>query len=309
MSNLDGIAFYGEYSLEDQVVKNTISFLNYGLIELGAYYNIEIDQLDINGNNESVLTRLTHPSGISQSIYVGHKGDWIWETGITAKSSGLVSPVVPTGILIDDVFHVTGSTYEGSAWYIDFDRGRIVFEDDLSKAVVVKCPHSLRYVQVYTKDSYQYRKVDSQWFASSGSVQDLEARAYLPAIFVDMNSYRTISGLHLGSRAKVVNADMEFGIVTGNPRDRRILQDTLYMLETKLFRFYDLNTITFPLNQRGELVNQSANWLSLVENFPLSPTQGGRFAENARIIKDQNTTMPLYKSRFNISMELNVFPA
>ena len=59
MANLDGLNWYGDWTIEDKIIYNVINFLKWGLLEIGAYYNISKDQVNYNGANESILQPVT----------------------------------------------------------------------------------------------------------------------------------------------------------------------------------------------------------------------------------------------------------
>ena len=89
MSYLEGSQFYGDSTLEDTLVKNTIGFLKQGFLEIGAFYNIDKGQLGYRGNDESQLLPVFSSGITNYTIYRGIKPDWVWESsGIQLKYSG-----------------------------------------------------------------------------------------------------------------------------------------------------------------------------------------------------------------------------
>lgn len=314
MSNLDGINFYGDFTLEDIVTKNVTTFLSYGLLELGAYYNIYKDQPDRFGNNLSILRPANIPGVSSYVIYRGFKHDWVWESNISTKSSGGAQPIQISGIYVNDIFYPTGTKVFGTGYYVDYSRGRVVFDYPLSSGspatgYTVKCPHTVRYVQIYEQDSQEYRKINYDWLNRSeatGTWNDNELKAYLPCVFVKVKGYNTVKGYELGSRAKESNVQMQFDVVAENSADDRKLSDIFYMMETKNVPFYDIQRAPTPLLSRGQLSPSGLTWPNLISQYSLStaPT----FEEDANVVK-LNRALPIYHSRVTISLNMNLYPS
>jgi hypothetical protein len=301
MSNLDGIKFYGDPSLEESVVQNLISFFKHGLLEMGAYYTITTGQLDYQGQDQSRLRPL-FATGISNyKIYRGSKHDWVWEQNITLKYDGGSQPTVPTGVFVNGVGVTTGH-------YIDFSRGQVVFTNVQPANTVVQIPHTLRGVQVYPYESDEFRQIAYGWMdktQNSSGVYDYGYKAYLPAIFIHIADSTTDRGLELGSRAKLSRLETEFHIFSANAYELRKLCDICYMLEEKGILLYDIKNVPKPLNYSGQLVNPSSTYPNLVSTYA---TGYGWFDQDADIHKASNNKVPLYYGRVSISLLVETYP-
>lgn len=303
MSNLNGTNNLGEYGLEDQILYNVMTFMRYGLLELGGYQNITTGLLDQNGNDQSRLYPVSKKGSTDYTIYTDVKHDWVWEPSVSLKTSGFIGqPIIPTGILVNGVATTTG-------YFIDYAGGRVVFADPQLPATIIQIPHSRRTIQTYPQDSNEYRKLVYDW-ADRASVTGLqhtnENYAYLPALFINVKGYETIRGTEQGSRDKFIKANLEFDIFTTNPFDRKKITDICYMLETKAFWMYDVNRAPFPLNYRGELNPSGLTWPDLVVQYGLSRT--ARFREDFRSSKINDQVLPLMRSRAYIGLEMDVVP-
>ncbi len=307
MSNLEGITYYGQYSLEDIILYNVIDFVRYGLLEIGGYINIAKGQTNYLGQDVSRLNPIVGVSGIDNyKVYRGAKNDWVWETSINLKPTGLVAPFVPSGIYVNNTFYSTGTAPTGNAYTLDFTRGQVIFTSGLTSSDVVQVAHSLRIVDVHPVDSQEFTSLTENWnqIVSTGNITQIRQNTFLPAVFIDVPSYSTIKGLQLGSRAKETEAKIDFTIVAANSFDAHKLSSIFYMLETKSLPIYDLNNITFALNDRGQIVNPSGTWPQLTQ----STLYQGRFRENAKINKIR-VPNPLFARNVNISLQLDTFPS
>ena len=299
MSNLDGIKFYGEPSLDQILTNNVITFLQHGFLEIGAFYNITIDKQDYNGNNLSILRPVNAPGVTGYKNYRSIKNDWAWEQGITFKYASGIQPIVTSGILVNGSFTSTG-------YIVDYSRGQIVFNNPLNSSAVVKCPHTLRAVSVYPYDSNEYRELNYEWSKVGGTgITDNFYQAYLPAVFVRIRNYDTIRGTELGSRAKFISANLQFTIFAVTDNELQKIIDLLYMLETKNLELYDWKNSPKPLNNLGQLVNSGSIWPNLIQNYKLG---NARFNESARITKYGKIAFPVSKATVDIGLEMDVLP-
>lgn len=310
MSNLDGINFYGDRSITEVIEHNVIDFMRYGLLEVGAFYNISTGQLDYNGNDESILKPLSRPDITGYTMYGGKKNDWVWESGINLKYDGGSQPIRPSGIFVNGVFYATGTTIEGTGYFHDYSRGRVVFDNPLPSSYVVTCPHTLRWVQVYSDTGPEYKSLVYDWMdrvQSSGTINKIDHHAYLPAVFVGLNGYRTLRGTHLGNRTKLIRAEMEFNVLANNAMEAKKIADFCHLLEEKHITAYDPNTAIKPLDYEGRLVNPTGTWVYLTNNYPYT-NPGIHFSSDARIQRIRSELLPIYRYKITVGLEMDVFP-
>lgn len=308
MGNINSVNFYPDFSREDNIVHNTSTFLKYGLLEIGAFYNIDIAQ------PESILRPVNVTGIVPYTIYRGIKSDWIYESelgSINLKYSGGTQPNRVSGILVNGIFFATGTDVSGSNYIVDYSRGQIVFDSPLPNSFEVRAAPAIRYVQVYSKDAYEYKEINYTWqdFNNITGIPILQDRisAFLPAIFVGVNKITTSKGIGLGSRAKYTNAQMSFDIITTNHADRKRISDICYMLETKGFAYYDLNVVKskLPLLSNGSINPLGQNWNILSsENMAC----WGRFNENAIVLNSDSLDLPLERSIVTIGLEITSNP-
>jgi hypothetical protein len=308
MGNLDGISWYGNRTIEDQVLHNVITYLKYGLLEIGAYYNINKDQINYRGANESVLQPVTfYGSGGIQpySVYKGVKHDWIWESGVTLRYSGGTSPINISGIFVNDVFYPTGTTISGTGYTIDYSRGQTVFHQPLNSGHTVKCAYSIRMAHVYPEDSAEYRSLTTDWISSSNSSGVYSSRelAYLPAIVVGVDGWRS-KPVHLGNREKYCQLRLQFNILSNNAHEARKLSDIIYFLEDKTIQLYDLNSSPLPLNISGSIKSDTKTWPQLVSGYFFN---FGKFLSDC-VMNKINSTLPVHQRRLFITFEIPINP-
>ena len=304
MSNLEGINFYADYTIDDKITQNVISFFKYGLLEIGAYYNILTGQLDAKGRDVSLLSPLEGNKITPYTVYRGLKTDWVYESNITLKSSGS-QPIQPSGITYNGTFVPLTGTVNGGSYYIDYSKGQVVFSNPLNRFDRVQCSHTERGVNIYMGGGTEYRNIANNWRDTPGGsgVNDLSPKAYLPALFIEVANKRTVRGTELGSRHKFMKATLDFDIVSANSYEAKKLSDLVYMMEEKSIRLFDLNRITQPQNYRGELTNPSGFWKYWANDdtilFGL-----GRFARDYQDFKLSDTKIPIFHYKAKIGLEI-----
>jgi hypothetical protein len=309
MSNLRGVRFYGDPSLSEIITENIITFMKYGLLEIGAYYNIARGQTNFYGVNESQLRPVVMQGNTNFTIYRGVKHDWIWESGIGLRSAGGAQPVQISGIYVNNVFYATGSSITGTGYFVDYSRGQIVFSHPLPSSYVVECPQAIRYVQVYPIDGYVHRKLNNEWLnnpGATGVINSTELQAYLPAIFVGCKKIDTKSGVELGSQSKRVRAEIEFDVIASNSVDRNKILDICYNLENKAIAFYNVATAPKPLSASGTLNSTALTWPQLITSYSLSDIP--QFMEDALVAKINDRILPISRGRVLIGLSLDVYP-
>jgi hypothetical protein len=298
--------------MEDQIVQNIVSFIDYGLLELGAYYNIYKGQTDYLNNNISRYRNVVQPGITEGLVWEGLKHNVIWETGINLKASGLNNPIGISGIYVNDTFYPNGSTSIGNGYYLDYSLNRIVFNSKIPNTSKVEVEHSLRHVNVYATDTNFYRDAiafynDRNNFYVKGSGIDNtnpKNRVYLPSIFIYLKDYSS-DGFEIGSRGKVVQADIEFDIFTQSTQDRKRLTDLCYWLEEKSIGTYNINNSPKPLTISGTLNSNRLEYPQLVSQYYY---KNARFSENFSITKNTNVSLPIQNVTVKGTFEIPLYP-
>jgi len=306
MSNLDSISFYGDPTLSDIAEKNVSMFLSHGFLELGAFQNVGSGKLGVEGQDLSLL-RPVFATGVSNyRVWRSVPHQWVWESNVTLKYPGGSQPFTPSGIYFNGTYVPTGSLVSGTGYYIDLNRGQVVFSNPVPSTSVIQVPHANRAIQIYPMDSNEFRFIETDWrLANTSGIYDSSAKAYLPAIFLEVRSLNTLKGTELGSRGKLARAELNFEIFAENAYELKKLIDILYFLETKSFPFFNLENSPRPLNYRGELVNTAATWPIITAQYPYG---NARFMEDAITFKVPNQGAPFFRGRVRIGLEFDVYP-
>lgn len=303
MSILDGLNYYGEQTLQDIILYNVTTALKYGFLEIGAYLNIGLSETDPVGNDMSLLTPTSVAGATNYTIYKGRKADWVWEKNIVLKDNAVAQPIEISGIYVNSSFYATGSLVAGTGYHIDYTRGQVVFNNPLPSSYIVQCPHTIRWVNIYTDRSYEYRRLSYDWLNrtnGSGLSYNNEEKAFLPCIVCSIKSYDTLQGYELGSRAKIISCDFDFDILATNDYEKGKLTDICYLLETKTLPLFDVRSAPSPLNSYGQ-ISGNITYPVLVSGYPLGFY--ARFREDAKVYNTKISRLPVKLSKVSIGLE------
>lgn len=309
MGNLDNTSYYSQFSLEDQITTNVIDFLKWGLLEIGGFQTINRGQSNIYGNDASALRIVGLENIPLGKVWGSYRNDWVWESGITTSIPS--TPFSVSGIYVNNTFYTNGTNVEGTGWYVDYSRGWIVFDNPIPSSYNIQVPRTERYIHVYNQDNPMFTEITTNYFNGQywnqpGSGVDNVAnfaKSNLPAIFVGIQNY-TSDPLELGSRSKWVTATINFDIFATNPSDRKKLSDICYLLESKSFHTYNINSAPRPLTASGTTHSNTKTWPELVNNYG---NNTARFKESARLIKNNIQSGPIKHCQVTIGLEIPVY--
>lgn len=267
-TKLKGITDITESTLCDQLEANLIEFFNWGLLGVGAFFNVTKDY------DESRLRvvedpRVTYPKG---KVWEPFRNDLIWESGVEYS----FQPIGISGVYVNNVFYPSSSsgTY---AHYIDYMRGRVVFNNAISPSSDVRLEYSYRYYHFTNADVSWFRQVmfesfridDNQFFQYGSGVWSVlgQNRVQLPAVVVETVPRRSFEGYQLGGGQKV-KQDVLFHIFTENPWDRKTILDVITYQNEKTIKTFDKNLIArddrFAFADNGSLASGALTYPQLV---------------------------------------------
>lgn len=271
-AKFNNVSQIGYSNITDQLDSNMVSLVDYGLLSIGGFFNVSLNLQYPYGGSHSVLRLCDDPRYTKGRIWESARSNWAWEQNIEYN----IQPIVISGIYLNNTFIPNNSGY-----YIDYPRGRVVFDSVIPITSVVSLEYSYKYYNVYSSRVQWFRqlmdnsfRVDSPDynFYGSGSWSLLaDNRAQMPAIFPYVVDRRKWQPKQLGGGTFCLQ-DIMFYCFAENPTDRdRILDILSSQIEKRIF-LYDKNLVAansgYPLNMNGKLVNtQYKNFVELVNNF------------------------------------------
>lgn len=261
----------GYATFTDQLQSNLVSMIDYGLLCIGGFFTARTGVIAPYGGYHSNLRLCDDNRYTKGRIWESARSNWVWEKNIEYA----IQPLQISGIYVNGTFVPNGSGY-----YIDYPRGRVVFNSAISTSSTVNVEYSYRYYNTYSASMSWFRdlmnnsfRVDDSQFNQYGSgVWSIlsENRAQLPCVFPYIVPREEWKPKQLGGGTYRYQ-DVLFYIFAENSTDRDRLVDILSVQYEKKLFFYDKNLVVardfYPLDVNGSLRPSGAsNFVDLVNN-------------------------------------------
>ncbi len=261
---------FGGYELTDQLQYNLKWFLDWGLLNRGAYGIYEFDSVSWYDDDESQLHVVSDERYEQGRVWEGAGHEWVWESGVSL-GSGAVDPFRVSGVYIDGDFYSIDSAGINSH-HVDYLNGRIIFDEPKSADDDIRAEYSRRSVHVGFADNPEFRVMmlnsleEFLTDSSPSGTPTREHQIWLPSIFIEVSSGKQ-RGLQLGG-GQIKTRYVTFHVFADNPQDRNLLMDWLDYQSRTTFWMADLNNITFPFDEYGDIVSGVTNWPNMVSSNP-----------------------------------------
>jgi hypothetical protein len=155
----------------------------------------------------------------------------VWETGVSYS----LQPQPCSGVYVDDAFKETDTEVGTYAHYIDFPRGRAVFDTAISTSADVRADYAFRiptisdskkpWLQELLYGSLNVGRSDWNVPGSGSHNQLAETRRQMPTIGIGLSRRQNYQPYEVGSLTQWVNQDMLVYILSENKGDRDRLLD------------------------------------------------------------------------------------
>lgn len=298
-----GVSHIGSHLLMSQVENNIKSFLDWGLLNIGAFINVTRNQYNIFGNPLHILKPTEDPNYTTGQVWQTMRKDWVWEHSVVyganpsvspsinpspspSTSSSIspaplsISPIEISGIYVNNIFYPISTVDPVYSYKIDYLNSRVIFNSPISSSSVVEMEYSYRWAQVYRYDNakwwqqLQYKTDENALHFNqiqSGDFSILSTnRVQLPAIIIESVARAQSQPYELGNKSLIVDQDLLLHVISENRNDRNILIDILRLQQDKQIWLYDTNKViennVYPFNIDGSINNSKLNYDQLVKD-------------------------------------------
>jgi len=279
-TTLKGIENVGQSSLSEIIRDNVIVFLEWGLLNVGNFFNITIPTSGSYGGRREILRPVDDPRFDSGKVWEAYRGNWVWQSGLSTSEQ----PIAISGVFVDNTF------IPASGFTINYPEGKIIFNTAQSTSSTVKMEYSHGWVQVRaSKDipffqeghTRSFRVDDSSFLAGSGIWDQLrQTRVELPVIAVETLKDREYQGYQLGG-GSWVRTNILFHIISEDDSISYRLADTLAHQSEKTIYLFDTNMMArqnrFPLQYDG---SKSSNPLTYPDLVAATGDGGFRYTKD-----------------------------
>jgi len=265
---LDKVAYIGEHQLSNQLEYNLKAYVDYMLLGMGGWQNIERPTSGAYGGDFSILRLVNDPSYTEGTVWETARKDWVYETGVVSYPTS--APISISGIYINGTLYQTGDATYGH--HYNYPLGRVVFDSPVSISSVVTLNYSFRDVQVYLADNapwwdeiqYDSYRVDDDTYSvsNSGAWAVLSNhRVQLPAIVIEILPNRNMKPYQLGDTSQILKQSVAFHILAESRWWRNQLMDIVSLHKDNQIWLLDYNTMansgSYPLDYRGMKINNN----------------------------------------------------
>ena len=237
--------------------ENLRAFYSWGLLEMGAYTNIDYNTATSGYTNLRSSIDYAQPSG---TVYEGTIGpSWIWQSGVRDIDGNSISFNFPTEVTSNNT-----NTYT-SGFTVDYNRGRII----TSLSGSLSTEYAIPDVDVITASSARWKRLleyiieDSESVMPSGFYSFVkEKHLWTPVIVIDPQ-ISTARALELGSGAEIQRYLVDFHVISHRPWDAKRLADVIMAQDDKTIVLFNTNTAVYKPNYNGTLPSGIQEYPSL----------------------------------------------
>lgn len=265
-------------TLSNILLDNLVNFYDWGFLDRGSFFNIQVPQSGIYGGDRHKLRLVDDPNYNNGQVWEGYRQNWVWETGVSATTT---QPTRISGVFVDDTFYATGNVTK--PFYIDYSNGRVVFDSAQTSTSTVQLEYSHKWVEVVAAEGIPwFRQIQQNSFRSDegfqvsnsgGWAQLGQTRIQLPAVAIEVVPPRSMEGYQLGG-GQWVNNEVVFYVMSENHWECANLMDSILYQNERTIHLFNPTEVAlsgaFPFNYRNELNEHalpSGLYPNLVDNF------------------------------------------
>lgn len=299
MGQFKGTKNFYAYEASDNLVWGLKAWIDYSLLETGAFTNVRFSNPDTSGYTS--LKRVHDDRYNDGQIWDSLGPSWIWENDIIPI--GQTAPYIPSGLHVNNQFIMPNHSTSG--YKMNFREGQIIFNSPFSAATNVQLEYSFPNIATYLVDSQQWKTILQQYtekfeteqqLSPSGMASTLkEKRVWLPSIIIEVQN-RTNAGFELGG-SDLNQFTVGFHIFSDSAFSNRRLLDILGNQYQKTLVLFDLEKIPFPYNYDGTLNPSGVTYPNLAQRHNsyywtdsyIKATDGGPRVSSSDIFRGELT--------------------
>ena len=277
---LNKINNMGDSTLLSILEDNIIEFFDWAFLDKGGFFNISIPTSGHYGGDKHQLRLVDDPRYTKGQVWEGFRSNWVWQSGLSGDTQPLVtqnweSPGI-SGVFVNGGFYASGHSVYGH--YIDYPRGRVIFDSALPATDAITAEFSYKWVSVVPADERFFREIQFRsqradgdfTYTGSGDYSQLaDNRLQLPVLAVETTNTRTLQPFALGALTHFVNTDVVFHVLAEDSYTRDKLLDMVSFQDEKTIYMFDSDRIgrnnAFPLDYRGSVKPSGLRYPDLVK--------------------------------------------
>lgn len=220
-TTLNGAEFISKELESQNILHGVIDFFDWATLDIGNFQNITISPptSGVYGGRRHQLRPVTDPRYSDGQVWEGFKGNWVWQTGISLDTK----PIRVSGVYVDGSFYESDDSSYGH--YIDYPRGRVVFNSGIGTSHTINAEFSPRIVGFFDSDSgpakkvmYESYRVDDDTYLNpqSGNWNVLsDLRRELPFVAISVSPRTSYRPYQIGG-GQIGEVDIYFYVFSEN---------------------------------------------------------------------------------------------
>ena len=264
-------------NLSNILLDNFIAFYDWGFVDKGGFNNISIPSSGMYGGSKHLLKPVDDPNYSAGQVWQAYRQNWIWETGVSKTTQPIqISGIYRNNTFLPFAYNSNSGYYVGSGYRVDYPNGRVIFNTPVPATSTVSLNYSYKWLSVQRAEGVPFfrqiqtpNRVDQNFLTGSGDwVQLGQNRVQLPALFFEIKR-RSYQPYQLGG-GQWANTDIIAYVISDKESTCTDILDTISYQNDRVIKLFDTNSVSksgdLPINYRGDLVDKSNRYPSLLEN-------------------------------------------
>ena len=262
-----GIDKYNVHSLTTQLEHNIVSFIDDGLLKIGAFGNVDSTFSNLYGSDMHVLRPSKDDHNTNYSLWHTPRENWVYE-----DVSGSYSPIAFSGVTVSGAggssFYPAPTGNSTLGYSVNYKQGTIQFDQAVSRSSTVTASYSYKLFNVEVANtsriwqsiqtnSFKAPNFNNNYYASGDYNIPPEHRTQLPAIIVESVNRTRNQPFRLGDTSLLSNQTVLVHVLSESKSDCDKINDILNRQQGRYISLYDLNKLvesgTYPLNFDGSV--------------------------------------------------------
>lgn len=253
--NVSSISQRGPISALEDNIKD---FLDWSFVTIGGFINVNIPTESIAGVDHHKLTLVSDPAITGNRVWEAKRKEWVYETGVVFNGS---EPIEISGVYLNNTFLEGPTGIPGYTYTLNYQDGRVLFDNPVNQNSDVEIEYSYRYVQTYKSQNDSGLEINPDVLAAN--------RIDMPAVLIELTDRTVQKPFQLGDAKNTIFQDVLLHVVCSNPVERNNISNALLVQKDKYFHLYDINKVVesgvYPLDRNGSVNPNRLNYDEIVD--------------------------------------------
>lgn len=272
-----GVDKYNANTITTQLENNLVSFIDDGLLKIGAFGTVSAPLSNIHGSNMHILKPSNDVHNTAYTLWQTPRKNWVHEN-ITGVS---YTPLAFSGVTVGGSFYPAPTGNSTVGYTVNYKEGGILLNSAISRSSTVTASYSYKLfnVEVANKskiwkslqsDSFAAPNFNNNYYSSGDYNVPSEHRTQLPTIIVESVNRSKNTPFQLGDHSLLSKQTVLVHVLSENKDDRDKINDILNRQQGRYIYLYDINKLiesgTYPLNFNGSVNTNRLEYDDILNN-------------------------------------------